>query len=304
MARAFLSSGDLIADRRAAYADMLFESGEPLAAADLLRQALELVPDWTAGLYRLGEMEEAAGNLVAAASAWQRLLVLDAEDHFGAGLKLAATGRASVPAAPPSAYVETLFDAYAPTFESALVEKLDYKVPPLIAAAIEAAAPSRRFTSILDLGCGTGLMGPYIRAHADHLAGVDLSEPMLQKAAEKCIYDSLAKADVNSLAIPASTVDLVIAADVFVYVGALDRAFANVATCLIAGGLFAFSVETHAGADDLILQQSLRYTHSDGYVRRLLGDHSMVPVSIECRAIRMDRGEPLQGLIVVAEKTA
>ncbi|MEK1890201.1 MAG: methyltransferase domain-containing protein [Phyllobacterium sp.] len=304
MARAFLSSGDLIADRRASYADMLFENGEHAAAADLMRQALEIVPEWTAGLFRLGEMEEAAEHSDTAAIVWRRLLELDVEDRFGAGLKLAATGRADVPVTPPTAYVETLFDAYAPTFENALLAKLGYKVPGLLAEAIENVAPGRRFASVLDLGCGTGLMGPLMRAKSDYLAGVDLSEVMLQRAAEKHVYDSLAKGDVNDLDIPTPGADLVIAADVFVYVGALDRAFANVALSLVLGGVFAFSVETHEGDDELVLQQSLRYTHSEAYVRRQLAAHAMTPLSIDRNTIRMDRGEPLSGLIVVARKAA
>ena len=61
MARAFLSSGDLIADRRASYADMLFETGDHAAAADLMRQALEIVPIGRPGLFRLGEMDAGGG---------------------------------------------------------------------------------------------------------------------------------------------------------------------------------------------------------------------------------------------------
>ncbi len=301
MERAFLSSGDLIADRRASYADMLFETGDHAAAADLMRQALEIIPNWTAGLFRLGEMHEAAGQGDAAAEAWRKLLQLDPDDRFGAGLKLAAAGYAAVPETPPTAYVETLFDAYAPTFETALLDRLDYRVPELLANAIKVAAPERRFRSVLDLGCGTGLMGPYFRAYADHLGGMDLSEAMLQKAAEKQVYDSLAKGDVNELDTPARSADLIIAADVFVYVGDLNRAFTNVARALAAGGLFAFSVENHAGDDELILQPSLRYTHSESYVRRLLAENSMTLSSLQRATIRLDRGEPLQGLIVVAK---
>ncbi|ATU92808.1 class I SAM-dependent DNA methyltransferase [Phyllobacterium zundukense] len=304
MTRAFLPSGDLIADRRASYADMLFETGDHAAAADLMRQALEIVPGWTAGLFRLGEMEEAAGKGDAAAEAWRRVLQLDANDRFGAALKLAASGHATAPDTPPTAYVESLFDAYAPTFETALLDRLDYRVPELLAVAIKAAASGTHFRSALDLGCGTGLMGPYVRAETDHLAGMDLSEAMLQKAAEKQIYDSLAKGDVNQLDALPHSADLVIAADVFVYVGDLDRAFANVARILAPDGLFAFSVENHAGEDELILQPSLRYTHSERYVRRLLAEHSMTPLSVGREAIRLDRGEPLQGLIVVAKRLA
>ncbi|TXR48392.1 methyltransferase domain-containing protein [Phyllobacterium endophyticum] len=300
MERAFLSSGDLIADRRASYADMLFESGDHVAAADLMRQALEITPEWTAGLFRLGEMQETAGDEGAAVDAWRKLLKLDPDDRFGAGLKLAASGYAAVPEAPPPAYVETLFDAYAPTFDNALLEKLDYRVPDLLAKAIEESAPDRRYQSVFDLGCGTGLIGSHIRERCDFLAGVDLSDAMLQKAADKRVYDSLTKGDVNEFVMPQRSVDLVIAADVFVYVGDLHRAFVNVRRALTLDGLFAFSVETHSGEDEMILQPSLRYTHSESYVHRLLSEHSMCVVSIRREDIRLDRGQPLSGLIVVA----
>ncbi|EJN05354.1 methyltransferase domain-containing protein [Phyllobacterium sp. YR531] len=304
MARAFHSSGDLIADRRASYADMLFDSGDHAAAADLMAQALELVPDWTAGRFRLGEMWEAAGQNDSAAEAWRDVLERDPEDRFGAGLKLAATGHADAPATPPLAYVETLFDAYAPTFESALLDKLEYRVPELLAAAIKENGKGRRYASVLDLGCGTGLMGPYVRPLTDYLAGMDLSEPMLLKATEKQVYDNLGKGDVNDFEVAPQSIDLIIAADVFVYVGDLDRAFAAIAKALAIDGLFVFSVENQEGSDEPVLQASLRYTHSRTYVERLLSDHGMAAISLTQETIRQDRGEPLQGLIVVAKLAA
>lgn len=53
-----LSSGDLIADRRADYAKMLAEAGDAPGAAELMAQALELAPDWAAGWFRLADYEE------------------------------------------------------------------------------------------------------------------------------------------------------------------------------------------------------------------------------------------------------
>ncbi|MGH6862622.1 MAG: SAM-dependent methyltransferase, partial [Phyllobacterium sp.] len=75
----------------------------------------------------------------------------------------------------------------------------------------------------------------------------------------------------------------------------------NVARCLAPDGLFAFSVESHAGEDELILQPSLRYTHSEAYLRRLLDEQAMTLLSLTRETIRLDRGDPLQGLIVVAK---
>lgn len=58
-----LSSGDAIADRRMDYARMLFDGGDLQAALELVEQAVELVPAWAAGWFRLVEYREKA-NLV------------------------------------------------------------------------------------------------------------------------------------------------------------------------------------------------------------------------------------------------
>ena len=79
------SSGDLIADRRADYAEALL-AVDPAAAADLLAQALDLVPGWAAGWFRLGEMRADHG-LAGAAEAFEHALALDPSDPFGAALR-------------------------------------------------------------------------------------------------------------------------------------------------------------------------------------------------------------------------
>lgn len=88
MARAFFSSGDLIADRRAHYAVMMSEAGDHSAAADLMRQSLDYLTSqfrqWPAGLFMLSEMHENAGEIDEAVAIWRQLLKLDPEDRFGA----------------------------------------------------------------------------------------------------------------------------------------------------------------------------------------------------------------------------
>jgi predicted TPR repeat methyltransferase len=296
------SSGDLLADRRADYAEMLFASGDHAAAAELMLGALELAPDWAMGWFRLGEMQEAAGAIEAAGEAWRMSLKLEPADRPGARLKLELIGQASPSAAPPSPFVEALFDDYAEKFEQSLVEKLGYRVPDLLFAAIKAAAGERRFRHAIDLGCGTGLMGERLRPICDHLEGNDISAAMLKKAEAKKIYDRLDKADLQSLRLPEGGADLVTAADVFMYVGALDDVVPAIAKGLAKGGFFAFSVEAHDGPEDFVLRPSRRYAHSEAYIRRLL-EAGFALRSLERETIRMDRGEAIVGLIVVAERS-
>ena len=293
-----LSSGDLLASRRADYAEMLFGAGDHAAAAELMLGALELAPGWAMGWFRLGEMQETAGAPDQAGEAWRMALKLDPADRAGAALKLELIGATPTSVAPPSPFVEALFDQYAGNFDAALVEKLGYRVPELLDGAIRAQRD--RFDHAIDLGCGTGLMGARLRPIAGFLEGYDISAAMLRKAEAKRIYDKLAKADLQSIRLAPESADLVTAADVFMYVGALDGVFAAVAAALKAGGLFAFSVEAHAGPEDVVLRASRRYAHSEAYLRRLLAEAGLSVVSLERADIRMDRGAAIEGLIMVA----
>jgi len=293
------SSGDLNADRRADFAEMLLASGEPAQAAELLLGALELAPRWAAGWFRLGEMQEAAGLLDQAARAWTMASKLEPADRLGATLKLQLIGKAPAASAPPSAFVETLFDHYADSFEESLVQKLGYGLPDFLRNAIRKARPGR-FQLALDLGCGTGLMGERLRPLVDRLEGYDISAGMLKKAKAKGIYDLLAKADLQHFSHPGAGADLVVAADVFIYLGALERIVGAIAGMLADGGIFAFSLETLAGGGDFALRPSRRYAHSEAYARRVLSANGFAVLSLESTVIRRDRRDPIEGLGIVA----
>lgn len=297
------SSGDLNADRRADYAEMLHASGEHGAAAELLLGTLELAPRWATGWFRLGEMQEAAGAPDLAAQAWTMSLRLDPADRLGAALKLHLIGRGTAGDAPPPAFIETLFDQYADTFDDALVGKLGYRAPETLDRAIRAARPGR-FRQALDLGCGTGLMGERLRPIVNRLEGVDISARMLAKARAKGIYDNLVRADLSHFQHAGPRADLIVAADVFIYVGKLEPVIARIAAALAMDGLFAFSIEAlaTAGDDSFVLRATRRYAHALGYVNGLLQANDLAVLSADAMVIRMDRGEPVDGFAIVSRK--
>lgn len=296
-----LSSGDLVADRRADYAEMLRDGGDVAAAADLMRDTVAIAPGWVAGWFRLGELFDEAGRPGEAVEAWREALRLDPADRLGASLKLELAGVLAVSEMPPSGFVETLFDQYAGEFDAALVERLGYRVPELIADAI-AASGRASFAHAVDLGCGTGLMGERLRRVASFLEGIDISAGMLARARAKGVYDRLEQGDLQMLASGTDRVDLVTAADVLIYLGRLERVFGAVAAMLAPGGLFAFSVENHAGPEDLILRESRRYAHSRRYIAELLEASGFDLVSMEQAHLRSDRGAPIAGLVVLATR--
>jgi predicted TPR repeat methyltransferase len=303
MMRDPLAAGDLIAERRFAYAKAAAEEGDLSAAAELFEQALERAPHWAVARFALGEAREKLGDLDAAARAFCETLVADPADTQGAVARLALIGRGETPVALPQAYVARLFDDYAPRFDKHLTDNLGYRAPALIAEALGAVASGRRFVSALDLGCGTGLMGEALQGRVAHLAGVDLSAAMIAKARELGFYDELIIGDaVAPMRERPSAFDLIVAVDALVYVGDLAPLFAAVARALTSDGLFAFSVETCEG-DRFKLEPTMRFAHSRSYVEATAREVGLRPLLIQPASTRREAGADAPGLICVFGKT-
>src|SRR5712691_3476893 len=261
-----VSSGDLIADRRYAIARDLERRGELSGAADLLAQALEREPGFSAAWFALADVRERLGDRAGAGAAFRRALALDPDDAQGAGLRLARLEARNAPM--PPAYVRTLFDQYAPRYEDALVRELAYCAPRLLRDAVErvqtARGPALRFRRMLDLGCGTGLAGEAFADCCDTMFGIDLSPAMIEQARRKNLYGGLLVADLTeAIEREQARADLIVAADAFVYLADLEPLCRAAARVLETGGLFAFTTETHEGAG-IVLGEKLRYAHSAG----------------------------------------
>ncbi len=312
-------SGDLLADRRYGYAEAAFRDGDTETAADLARQALELAPGFAAAWFLLGEVR--AGQFRAAGSgadaseafrdaieAFQAALAADPEDPQGARARLAALGVGDPLAALGQGYVRALFDEYAIRFDRHLTNSLRYRGPEFLHGAVRRACGLRlrpfRFDAALDLGCGTGLAGEAFRPECGTLSGVDLSPSMVERARKKSLYDGLAAGDLVEWlrAQPDRSADLVLAADVFVYVGDLAPPFAEVARVLHLDGLFAFTVQAHEG-EGVALGEDLRFAHGGRYLRDLAKGHGFATVILESVSTREDRGEPVSGTLAVLERS-
>ena len=300
------SSGDLIADRRFAIAQELRARGDLTGAADLLAQAIEAAPRFASAWFALGELRERLGGSDAAIAAFQQVCALDPEDRLGAGLHLVRLG-ALPPGDMPAAYVRALYDQFAPRFETTLNEGLGYRGPQLlqdaVAAACKAEGRPMRFAEMLDLGCGTGLAGAAFRPFVGKLTGVDLSERMVERARAKSIYDRLATGDfvqfLQAEARDGRRYQLIVAADVFIYLAWLPTVVAAAARALAPSGLLAFTVETHAG-DDVILGEKLRYQHGSAHVRAAIAGARLKLLSLSEAWARQEAGIAAPGLVVVA----
>jgi predicted TPR repeat methyltransferase len=221
-ARLFLSSGDLVADRRFDFARDLQLKGDLAAAADLLVQATELAPGFASAWFTLGELREQLGERDAAIAAFRKAREADPEDRHGASLRLMLSGAEQL-SDMPQAYVRALFDQYAPKFETALVDDLGYRGPALLFRAVLAARHAVRkpafFKRAIDLGCGTGLAATAFAKEVDHFIGIDLSPRMIERARLTGLYAQLEVTEmVQGLSSkPDASAELVLAADAMVY---------------------------------------------------------------------------------------
>lgn len=294
-------SGDPAADRRAGFAETMLHLGDLAAAIEAMKSALDLAPDWAAGWFRLGEWYEAAGLEAEAVSAWDRAILADPADPLGAVLKRDLLRGTQVADTLPPAFVELLFDQYAPRFDTALQDRLGYRGPQIIADALRAAGATA-VTHAMDLGCGTGLTGEVLRPLAQTMHGVDISAGMLAEAEAKGLYDRLIKGDIAALPLADLPYDLIVATDVFNYLGALDGVMTWIAGSLAPGGLLAFTVEK--GTQGYTLQEARRFAHSPGYVRDLLTQAGLTQITLTDCVLRHDRGTDVMGLTVTARATA
>lgn len=259
---------------------------------------LAIAPHLAAAWSHRGGLLRELGRLEEAAQSFRQALAQGADPALQA-YYLAAVGAGSAPTTAPLPYVQTLFDGYAGQFDEHLVKVLGYRAPEVLAAHLGRLS-RRRFDSALDLGCGTGLCGPRLQPLANRLTGVDLSGAMLEKAEALGVYGELIRADVvEYLQSTEQRFDLVVAADVFIYIGDLDPVFAGVRRVLDAGGVFCFSAELPADdGDGFALLPSLRYAHPPRHLRALAATHGFEVDRIWREPIRADQQVPVEGLYV------
>ena len=266
------------------------------------RRAVGLKPDFNQPYINLGRLCEILGDRDEAARCYRSAIDAGVEAetfrHFLNATEGITTGRA------PVAYARTVFDNFAAHFDHRLVADLGYRIPQILCGRVKDLC-GQRSLRVLDLGCGTGLCGTQIKDVCALLAGVDVSPAMLAIAATHNLYDTLVEMDVAEylLAAPAAAFDVVLSADVFVYIGDLAEVFGEVSRVLAPGGVFAFSIERAADERDFVLQANGRYTQSAGYIRRLAGHSGLSEVDSFEQTIRGAPGTGAPGRVFFLRKS-
>lgn len=271
--------------------------GNTTRALTLYDQAIRQQPQTPAAWIDKGNLLRETGLLDAARKCFAEAVHLG-DTEMGA-YYLAAVTPGAEPPPPPRRYAETLFDDYAADFQQHLVEALEYSAHTTLCQPLR----EQRYQAVLDLGCGTGLCGELLRGSATAIDGVDISGAMIEQARTTGAYRTLAHVDVQTyMESTMEQYDLVLAADVFIYVGDLAAVFAGARRVLADQGRFAFSVELSSNAE-LVLLPSLRYAHSETYVRRLANEYGFQVKEAVQAAIRKDQQQPIEGLYFYLVKT-
>lgn len=287
LAEALLGRGDTLYE--------LKRYREALAAFD---RAIALKTSLANAWLGRGDALRVMGQVADAIAAYRQALALGGNADM-IRYSLAALGAEPSPALSPRNYIVGLFDMYAETFDRDLIDKLNYQSPRLLAQLIARTVPADARLDILDIGCGTGLMGEGLRALKRTLTGVDLSSNMLEQARRRDIYDRLIESDIAAfLDAQTDQFNLTVSTDVFIYIGDLARIFAGVRRALRSDGLFCFSVEA-VDAGDFVLRPTLRYAHSLAYLSRLAGQNSFAMMAVEPHAVRRERETSIAGYNIV-----
>ncbi|WP_431478655.1 tetratricopeptide repeat protein [Massilia eburnea] len=279
-------------------AALLLRAQDHEEALSSFQDALTVRPRYARAQLGLANTLRAMGRHEDAVQAYQTALAFGA-DAATVGYMLAIMGAQQAPGASPAAYVKALFDQYAGNFDRHLVEVLRYRTPSLLVEALRRHLPPGEL-DVLDAGCGTGLCGPLLRPLACLLEGVDLSPHMLDRARDTGLYDGLYCGDmVGYLRVRPASVDVIVAADVFVYLGDLRPVFSVARLALRGGGRFAFSVEEHEGAEGFALRSSGRYAHSRAGIEALARSHGFTIHEVTPSTLRQESGADMRGLLIV-----
>jgi predicted TPR repeat methyltransferase len=266
------------------------------AALAAYRTALDRDPALFEPYLNLGRLCGDRGDLEAAA----RYLSAGLERHPAHPMlvHLLAAAKGDNGARTPRDHVVAYFDDFASDFDEQVVDKLGYRVPQALAELVRPALGGE--ARVLDLGCGTGLMGAAMTGPGIELVGVDLSPRMLELARKRGVYAELIQAEASEALARAAagSYGAVLAADVFVYIGDLAEVFRGVARVLRRGGVFGFSVQA-IPEGSYRLQPSGRYSHALAYLRGLAAETGLRELATRRISIRH---EPDLGHLLLLER--
>jgi predicted TPR repeat methyltransferase len=225
----------------------------------------------------------------------------------------------------PEEYIVSLYSSFASKFDNLLVNKLKYETPTKLRKVVDQVVarygqnrekdkdlldiPKDNIKIGADLGCGTGLSGLAFQDYVNELYGIDLSPQMIDKASARKCYKQLFVGDLENIfkVLDIQQYDLIIACDVFVYIGELRCIFESVykKLCPKKKGLFAFStecLEESLSTNPYLLHKCARFSHKRSYIEMLAKEVGFNIELLEKSVIRQNQGKDVAGLLIVLSR--
>jgi len=129
------------------------------------------------------------------------------------------------------------YDEWAESYDDDLVS-WSYQAPGVVAETVVTHQPDAR--SVLDVGCGTGLVGKALRArgYAARIVGLDISQASLRVAHQTDAYDTLERANLQQpLDVEDNGVDVLVCAGVMTYLPDVEAVWREFARVVRSGGI-------------------------------------------------------------------
>ncbi|TAN52311.1 MAG: methyltransferase domain-containing protein [Rhodospirillales bacterium] len=274
------------------------------SARKLLDKLLSLTPEDKDARHLAARLCRALGDNEAAATHYRVCLNRDSSDEV-AQFGLSVLGVLPKPSRVPDSILHHVFDRNAAYYEENMAS-LQYMTPKILEKLLKGLERQPVQSLTLDLGCGTGLNGSWLRSRSRHLVGIDISPQMLRIAESKKVYDRLHVSEIETfLESSVESFDLIVASNVLMYFGILNRVIAGLTRCLTQGGIVAFDLEglKETETEDTILETvGGRFAHKPAYVQRILIDSGFNVLVFEKEVMRYEKGQPVTGLFVIAKR--
>lgn len=279
-------------------------SGRFNEALETLHIAESLNPAHIECLFNIGFVHYLKKDTAKASNYFSKTLEIYPE-HCNARYLLSAITGEDSPEKSPENYVIDLFDNYADTFDEHLVTNLGYNVPDTMFEMCQENIKPATDLKLLDLGCGTGLCGEKLFDQYPKMTGIDLSNKMIEKARNKNLYDELIISDIEQfISNTKQNYDLVLAADVFIYIGNISSIIPKISRLLNTTGYLLFSIELSTEKAGFKLQHTGRYAHSMKYINDIIKPANLNIVSQVESIIRNEKGTEIKGAVILCNKTS
>ena len=274
------------------------DAGAIEQACFIFEQLLQRIPNHLSALNNLAYLQHLQEKFDMARELYGRVLELDPSRQSAQFMYAILSGENKQ--APPPEYVRELFDQYSEHFEDNLIKDLEYNTYCILRQAIESLAQKKNmYEHGLDLGCGTGLAGEAFHSACEKLTGIDISQNMIKQAGSKKLYNYLHCADITQFLEQAEqSYDLIIAADVIPYLGALEPLFSTISQCATRDAIFCMSSE-RTEKPDWDLQLTGRYAHNPDYIIQTAAQNGWTVLEQFPANIRKENNSWIKGTIFV-----